>query len=130
MVGYNFWSNHYAEIGIARSQLNFQDHQPQGSNYFISSEVRLGNTLVLGPKVGMWVGGVAGGLGLSTIYYTDFDEGAWRLRPELGLGLSRFKLAYGYNVTLTNKNFEKVNTHNISLNVLISLRKREANTEK
>jgi hypothetical protein len=126
LVGYNFWSNHYAELGIARSRLTFENHQPQGSNYFISSEIRLGNPFLLGPKAGFWVAGGAGGLGLSAIYYTDLAEGAWRLRPELGIGLSRFKLAYGYNITLTNRGFEKVNKHTISLNVLISFAKKRS----
>ena len=41
----------------------------------------------------------------------------------MGIGLSRFKIVYGYNLALSNKNFEKVNKNNISINFLFSLRK-------
>ena len=77
---------------------------------------------MIGTKAGFWAAEQAGGLGLSAIYYTDFESGAWRLRPEAGIGLSRFKITYGYNIPLTNKSFEKVNRNNICLNILIGIK--------
>jgi hypothetical protein len=72
--------------------------------------------------VGIWLSNVFG-LGLNLICYTNGTETAWRFRPEYGIGLSRFKLAYGYNISLSNKDFENITRSNISLNVLLDLGK-------
>lgn len=41
----------------------------------------------------------------------------------IGFGLSSFKIVYGYNISLTNKDFEKINKSNISIMVLLQLKK-------
>ena len=122
LVGYNFWNNHFLELGLAHNQLDMQGHHAFGFNYFVSTEVKIDNELVLGPKVGLWFGNGLG-MGLNLIYYTDMDDSALRFRPELGIGLSRFKIVYGYNVALTNKDFDKVNRSAIGIMVLFGLKK-------
>jgi len=93
-----------------------------GFNYFVSTEIKVGNDLLLGPKIGLWfANGI--GIGLNVIYYTDLDSSSWRFRPEFGIGLSRFKIVYGYNIALTNKDFEKVGKNNIGVMVLLGLKK-------
>lgn len=122
LVGYNFWNNHFVELGLAYNQLNMQGHHAFGYHYFVSSEVKIDSDLVLGPKVGVWFGGGLG-IGLNLIYYTDFDNSALRFRPEIGIGLSRFKIVYGHNISLTNKDFEKINKSNIGLVLLFGIKK-------
>lgn len=122
LVGYNFWNNHFLELGLAHNQLDMQGPHALGFHYFVSTEVKIDNDWVLGPKVGLWFGNGIG-MGLNLICYTDFDEAALRFRPEIGIGLSRFKIGYGYNLSLTNKNFEKVNKSNIGMVILFELKK-------
>lgn len=122
LVGYDFWDNHFVELGLAHNQLDMQGHHAFGFNYFFSTELKIDNDIVLGPKVGLWFSNAIG-MGLNLIYYTDFDNSALRFRPEIGIGLSRFKIVYGYNISLTNKDFEKVNKSNIGLMVLFGLKK-------
>lgn len=122
LVGYNFWNNHFLELGLAHNQLDMQGPHAFGFNYFVSTEIKVGNDLLLGPKIGLWfANGI--GIGLNVIYYTDLDSSSWRFRPEFGIGLSRFKIVYGYNIALTNKDFEKVGKNNIGVMVLLGLKK-------
>lgn len=122
LLGYNFWSNHFLEVGLAHNQLDVQGPHPFGFNYFLSTEIKIDNELVLGPKIGFWAGN-GFGMGVNIIYYTDFENSALRFRPEIGVGLSRFKIVYGYNLLLTNKDFDKINKSNISLMLLLQLKK-------
>lgn len=129
LLGYNGWTNNFGELGLAINQLNIVGPHPLAWAVFASTEFKLstGETII-GPKIGVWAGGGAtlASIGLSTIYYTDFGTGTWRLRPEIGFGLDRFKLVYGYNLALTNENFTKINKDNISLTILLQIKKREA----
>lgn len=129
LLGYNGWTNNFGELGLAINQLNLVGPHPLGWAVFASTEFKLSTSeTIIGPKIGVWAGGGVGlvAFGLSTIYYTDLDKGTWRLRPEIGLGLDRFKLVYGYNIALTNENFTKINRDNISLTILLQVKKREA----
>lgn len=118
LLGYNVWEKHLLEIGIARNQLDIVGPHPLGYSYFASTEVSLSKEPVIGPKLGFWWGGGIA-MGLSTIFYTDFAQRAWRLRPEAGIGVDRFKLVYGYNIALSNSEFDKINSHTASLALLL-----------
>ena len=125
LIGYNGWTNNFGEIGIAKNRLDGVGPHPLGRTFFASTEIKLSSSeTIVGPKIGAWFGGGAslGAIGLSTIYYTDFNQGTWRLRPEIGFGLDRFKLTYGYNIALTNKDFDKINRDNISFVFLLQVK--------
>jgi hypothetical protein len=122
LTGYNFWNEHFLEIGLAKNELDIQGYHAFGFNYFISTEIKIDDELVLGPKVGVWFSNGLG-MGLNVIYYTDLDDAAWRFRPEIGIGLSRFKIVYGYNLSLANKAFDKINKSNICIMALFGLKK-------
>jgi len=129
LFGYNGWTNNFGELGLAKNQLNEVGPHPLGWTLFASTEFKLStHETIIGPKIGVWAGGGVGlvAVGLCTIYYTDFDKGTWRLRPEIGFGLDRFKLVYGYNIPLTNKEFDKINESNISLTVLLQIKKMKS----
>lgn len=122
VTGYNFWNKHFLEIGLAHTQTDMDGPMVMGHNYFLSTEVKIDRDLLIGPKIGIWMGNGVG-IGLNAIYYTNFHASSLRFRPEIGFGFSTFKLAYGYNVPLTNKDFNQINKNNISLMVLFQVKK-------
>ncbi len=128
LIGYNFWKYHYGELGFAVSRLDKEDHHVGGFNIYLSSEIKIDRDLLIGPKAGIWLSNSIGGIGLNLICYSDLEQTAWRFRPEYGLGMTRFKLVYGYNIALTNKDFKEVNKSNISLNILVSFLKIKKGT--
>tara|TARA_Y100000589_G_C26833673_1_gene499057 strand:- start:63 stop:578 length:516 start_codon:yes stop_codon:yes gene_type:complete len=121
VIGYNVWAYHFAELGFAIAHSEVQGMQTVGTNIYLTTEIKLDNQLMIGPKIGIWSGTGLGGLGINMTYFTDLEEGALCIKPEMGFGLSRFKLSYGYNFNLTNKEFKRFNSHVIGLNVSLDL---------
>lgn len=120
----SFYQGRYSfgEIGLAFLNHTTVGHHPLSSAYFISNEFRIGDKFIMGPKIGFWFsGGVA--FGLNAIYYTDFDDGALVFRPEIGGGILGFKIVYGYNWNLTNKNFRGINNHFAGITYSFPIRK-------
>lgn len=117
LVGYNFWREHYAELGISFNRFGRVGHHPFGWSAFASSEVHLSRNLIFGPKIGAWISGGIGGLALggNLILYTTGSESSLRFRPEIGMGLEGWKLTYGYNFALSNRDLTGINTHVVSL---------------
>ena len=130
LVGYNFWKHHFAELGLAVNQYGRVGHHPSAWAYFISSELKFDQKLLIGPKIGTWIGGGVGGMamGLNLIYYTDFDQSSLRIRPEIGMGFGRFKVVYGYNIPLYNKAFEGINKNNLGIALLFSIKHLKTQT--
>jgi hypothetical protein len=124
LIGYNGLINPFGEIGISRNRLDIVGAHPLGRSYFVSTEVKFDDRIIIGPKIGGWFGGGVGAIamGLNTVVYTDFEDTSWRLRPEVGFGLASFKIVYGYNFSITNKDFRGINDHNFSLVVLLPLK--------
>lgn len=63
----------------------------------------------MGPKIGVWIGGGMA-MGLNLIYYTNFDKNSLVCRPEIGMGIEKFKLVYGYNWRWTKSLLLSINT--------------------
>lgn len=106
VVGYSLGKYSYGEVGLSLNS----SHHLFSFVKFIGTEFRIGQDFIVGPKIGFWFsGGMA--FGLNAIYYTDFDDGAFILRPEIGFGVLGLKLVYGYNWNLTNKDFRGINSH-------------------
>jgi hypothetical protein len=125
LTGFNFWSNFYGELGLSINQYGRVGHHPAAWAYFISNEIKIDNKILIGPKIGVWAGGGVGGMamGLNLIYYSDFEQSSFRIRPEIGMGFGRWKVVYGYNIPLTNKNFEGVNKSNIGIALMVGVKK-------
>lgn len=130
LAGYNFWRNHFAELGLAVNQYGRVGHHPSAWAYFISSELKFDDKVLIGPKIGTWIGGGAGGMamGLNLIYYTDFEQSSLRIRPEIGIGFERFKMVYGYNIPLYNKAFQGINKSNFGVALLFSIKHLKTQT--
>lgn len=129
LVGYNFWGHHFGELGIAYNLIATTGYHPYASAAFISSEIEIQKNPIIGPKIGVWAtGGASGmGLGLNLIYYTDFEDSSLRFRPEIGFGIHPFKVLYGYNIPIYNKDFKGINTHVVSFALLFSIKKFKSN---
>ena len=123
VMGYNVWAYHFGEIGIAVAHTKYEDYDVVGTNIYLTSEIKFDNKLMLGPKAGIWIGAPTGGLGANMTYYTDLKHGALCIKPETGIGMSRFKITYGYNFNLTNKEFNRFNKHVVNLNFSLDLLK-------
>ncbi len=129
LTGVNFWKNSlFADIGLAKYKNSTDGHHPFSSAYFISTEINLltGKNFIIGPKIGGWVSGGAGAITLGTnlIYYTDFKNSNLYFRPEIGIGVVRFKIVYGYNVRITNNLLDGIPKNNIGIVYLIPAKKK------
>lgn len=131
LLGYHGINYHNFEVGFARNKIRRRDrHAFSSSTYYLSSETALrNNSIIIGPKVGCWFTASDGAnffaLGFAGIYYTDFSGGAVRFRPDIGLGMSFFKLSWGYNIPLSNFNFMGANKGVLSLQVCIPVSKQK-----
>lgn len=126
LTGINFWGNFYGELGVGVYQNRQSGHHFAGLAYFVSNEIKIDDKILIGPKAGVWIGGGLA-FGLNLIYYTDFDESSLRFRPEIGIGMGNVKIVYGYNIPLTNKNFNRINKSNIGIAVMFGVKKIKIN---
>lgn len=129
LTGVNFWKNSlFAEIGLAKYKNSTDGHHLFSSAYFVSTEVNLltGKNFIIGPKVGGWVSGGVGAiaLGANLVYFTDFKNSNLYFRPEIGFGLMRVKVVYGYNARITNNLLDGIPKSNIGIVYLIPAKKK------
>lgn len=125
LAGYSLGAYSYAEIGFARLKNTKVGHHPFSSAYFASTEIMLGNKFILGPKIGYWMAGGAGGvaIGVNMIYYTNIDKACLVFRPEIGFGFQQFKLVYGYNANLTKYRLDRINKNLVGLTYCFKLKR-------
>ncbi len=118
----------YYEIGIAKGKYVswFEGHS--GVAVYASEEMYFSkNKNIFGTKVGGWIHMILD-IGLCAVYYTDFQKGNLKIRPELGLGAGRLRFVGGYNIpTVNNKSFEELRKNNLqaSLQLTVGLRKKK-----
>ncbi|MBX3256155.1 MAG: hypothetical protein KF862_18605 [Chitinophagaceae bacterium] len=120
LTGYSQGRYAFADIGLAINYYGTNRH-PFSIGYFVSNEIKLNKDLIIGPKIGVWIaGGIA--MGLNLIYYTDFDKSSLVLRPEIGIGILKTKLVYGYNWRWTNS-LTNINQHQVDLTYCFRLKR-------
>jgi hypothetical protein len=112
----NFGANGYAEVGYAKNYNIVGTHLPLANGYYFSAEVRPGDNFIVAPKAGVWTSCIVA-VGANAMYYTNFNEGSLCLRPEIGLNILNFRLMWGYNIPLTNKDMKGVNGSNLSVSL-------------
>jgi hypothetical protein len=124
ITGYQIQKNHFAEIGIGIMKDGVVGHHPSTLIYGLSNELKLSSNFIWGLKAGVWMGGGVAGMnrGLNLINYTDFQENSLRFRPEIGMGFGVFRIVYGYNFAITNKDFNRINKHNFGLNIMLKIK--------
>jgi hypothetical protein len=119
-------SRKYVEVGLHRTLTDYRGrHPPIALTYGLSTEILLDPDPIYGFKVSGWATAMLFVLGASTVYYTDFEKGNLRIRPEFGVGMHPFKLTVGYNIpTFWNKEFERMRYADlqVTLNLLLKLK--------
>ncbi len=112
----------YYEIGMAKGRYISHMHGVTGSAFYISEEMYFSRDKnIFGTKVGAWIHWV-GDIGLAMIYYTDFDKGNLKIRPEFGWGMGRFRAICGFNIpTINNKVFKELQKNNIQVSIQFTI---------
>ena len=124
ITGYQLQKNHFLESGIAIIKDGSIGHHPSSIYYGLSNEIKIHDKFIWGLK--STISGAGGNgpynMALNLAYYTDFENSTVTFRPEIGLGLSIFRIYYGYNFPIFNKNFRGINKHNFGVNILIKFK--------
>lgn len=121
----------YYEIGIAKGKYIswFEGHS--GVAVYASEEMYFSKDKnIFGTKIGAWMHMILD-VGLCAVYYTDFQRGNLKIRPELGFGAGRLRFVGGYNIpTINNKAFEALRKNNAqaSIQFTVGLRKKKTFT--
>ena len=120
-------SRKYMELGLHLTTLSDWSihHPPTTFTYGPSLEFSPGATNIYGFKLSSWINVSLFALGLSTVYYTDFNRGNFKIRPELGLGFPATKLTFGLNIpTFGNADFPQLKSSlaQLSLNILLKVK--------
>ena len=107
--------NGFAEIGLSKRTVGDERHYSISFTGY-SLEFKPGSHFIIAPKAGIWGAAMSPlCIGLNLLFYTDFVKGSLVFRPEIGFALPFLKVAYGYNSSLTNKNFAGINKHNAGI---------------
>ncbi len=116
-LGYN--DGIVIEVGYGKSFYGNTENRTSFQSFYGGVEVlpSTNNRFIVAPKASVWLEEATylTAVGLSMVYYTDFNEATLRLRPEIGVGYKKVKLTYGYNVSLVKGNLTAINEHNIGL---------------
>ncbi|WP_341902262.1 hypothetical protein [Fluviicola taffensis] len=86
------------------------------------------NAFILGPKIGFQITTRYVNLGLSAVYYTDFTQGSFCLKPRIGMnpGIPWVNFSYEYAIRFGPDVFgNRINRHQFSVYFLIPLRLEE-----
>lgn len=86
------------------------------------------NDFILGPKIGFQITTRYLNLGLSAVYYTDFTQGSFCLKPRIGMnpGIPWVNFSYEYAIRFGPDVFgNRINRHQFSVYFLIPLRLEE-----
>lgn len=118
LTGFHYWRYAVVEIGIASNTSGLDFIHAYERTRYLSNEIWINEKPVIGLKAGIRAAGGFASLSenLNLIYYTDFSKGTLRIRPEYGIWFAYMNMlvAYCYNFALINKNYPKINRHNIS----------------
>ncbi len=119
----------FFEVGLHRSLAMYDVHHPSGLlTHGPSVEFSLGDEPLYGFKYGSWLTFWMFSFGLDGVYYTDLRLGDFRIRPMVGFGSTRLRLALGFNLrTFKDKDFDALQQESgqVTLNYLLGLRKGE-----
>jgi hypothetical protein len=120
------YNRKYFEVGVHKTLTAFGGHHPPSSiTHGLSLEIAPEANPIYGFKYSAWAQVWCFVLGLGGVYYTDFDRGNFKIRPEIGIGMYPFKLTAGFNIpTIRNKEFKEIQRANgqVTLNILMKLK--------
>ena len=106
------------ELGYGRAVYGSIWHHWHFSNIYFGSEFIYRNEKsLIAPKISFWGNGgsTPTAIGLNFLYYTDLNHYSNIVfRPEVGLGYYKFKLVWGYNISLNKRAFDTIKRNNVS----------------
>ncbi len=120
LLGYQQFQKSFVEGGIARVRWSTNGIVSTMS-YGIAGEIGVTDK-VYGIKTFFRYGGSVN-IGFNLVYYQEYEkdkDNTLRFRPEIGFGSGFVNLLYGYNLPITNSDFNTINTHAITLQFLLS----------
>jgi len=137
-IGYQYYAFHGVELGFAHARYSKQGGIGYVRAYAFAGELIFNpdSVMAFAPKASFWLTGGAYflSMGASASYYINKSSSSFRIRPEIGFGLKRFRLVYGYNFALTGNDFVPVNTpHIVTFSALIDfkvLKRNQLGTDK
>lgn len=114
----NFLTNYSLGLGLSRAKFTFGEGSATGYGVNCGFNYSPIDKLSI-PYASIWFSGNAFiffGLygGLKTLYYTNGKNGNMTIRPEIGFGLVKFNIFYGYNLFL-NSEIESVSHHSLTI---------------
>ena len=106
-------------LGLGLSRANFVNGEGGGMGYGTTLALEYNPfQKIVAPKVNIWITGniffLGGNLGLSGVYYLKDDKTNFVLRPEIGIGLIKVFLNYGYNFFLDTR-ISSIEKHTLTL---------------
>ena len=121
VIGLQGIGEQYLEVGVAYNRYGISSGYPFWVVINTAVEINIQDPQNLGFKLGVSAGSGIN-VGLNLIQYTDFSNGAFVIRPEIGTGfLKHFvRLVYGFNSALVNKDFRPRNRHNFALSFILN----------
>jgi hypothetical protein len=114
-VGLEFGKYSFADAGICISGMSDNSIHPLLLNLAAASEFKLNKEFIIGPKLSGGITFYYLTAGINLIDYTNFKSNNYVLRPEIGGEFRRFKLVYGYNTRLSNKETFGINSHQANI---------------
>lgn len=122
-------------IGVSASIARLEEYEWSA----ISKGVNLGFEIdplqeFYGPKLTVW-GDLAVLLfgvnaSVSTSYYFQDDQSAWFVRPEVGVGIPRLHLKYGFGFRVLGDDINGVQRHSLTLGYHITIKDKELGWRK
>lgn len=88
--------------------------------FTFGAEAGMPGRFIIAPKITFSVNMFIS-FGASILYYTDFNLGALRFRPEVGVSMLGIRCVYGRNLTVANYDFPDLNINNFSVTAYIPL---------
>ena len=111
----------YTEVGVSKFKYILYGYFPVSKSYYLSAE--FSPTLrpesenhIYALKTGYEYSVFILSLAIDAKYQTDFIKNDFVITPKIGLGaFGIFTLYYGYNISIQNKPFDRIGTHQLSL---------------
>jgi len=92
------------------------------------TEFAYNNELILAPKIQGRFHITFFNTSLAALFYSNLNKKyAFKIRPEIGVGLWKFDLNYGYNIGIITNNLSSINKHIFSFRYYFNLKKKYLN---
>ena len=127
LIGYHFQNDSNIELGIGLVQLGVGEFHPFFKTTSFSIELTLENDFIFAPQLSFWSHKRLSSMtkGINFAFYSKFEDASFSfvVRPEIGIMKSYFfRLVYGYNFKVTNREFEGINTHDLSIRFFLLIK--------